>query len=118
MRYPTATSNPCSSLIPFLASALVAAAVGQPAPRATASGALARRPDDEFGLGLAVAWPDPEFPEAPVRTKPEAVVEVAYRWRATESVLIQPDMQYVANPSWTSRTAGAPVLTARLGLLL
>lgn len=84
----------------------------------TASGLLGSRPDDELGLGLALAWPDPDFPEAALGTRPETVLELTYRWIATEWLFIQPDLQYIANPAATSRADGALVLSARLALLL
>ncbi len=85
---------------------------------ATAKGPVAGRPNDEIGLGIAAAWPDPDFPGAPVGTRPETVVEVSYRWSGAGRWFIQPDIQYIANPAATSRAGGALVLTARLGLLL
>lgn len=84
----------------------------------TASGLLGPRPDDELGLGVALAWPDPDFPETTLGTGPETVVELTYRWIATGWLFIQPDVQYIANPAATSRASGALVLTTRLALLL
>ena len=85
---------------------------------ATATGPVAGRPSDEIGLGVATAWPDPDFPRAPVGTRPETVVELSYRWSGAGWWFIQPDIQYIANPAATARAGGALVLTARLGLLL
>lgn len=85
---------------------------------ATTTGPLRVRPEDEVGLGVAVAWPDPALLESvgqPRDTAPEAVIELSYRLSLSPGLFVQPDLQLVANPLYASGTGHAVVGIIRLG---
>ena len=84
-----------------------------------ASGPLPSRPDDELGLGVAVAWPDQEGTPAAAGSDlgPEGVVELSYRVNVATWLFVQPDIQYVVNPIYADGRETALVLITRIGLL-
>ena len=86
---------------------------------ATVSGAL-HGPDDELGLGLALAWPAENFPHGSgetARADPEMVVELSYRVNVAGWLFVQPGVQYVSNPVFATARDRAIVLTTRIGVL-
>ena len=83
-------------------------------------GLLRGRPTDEMGFGIAAALNGSHFERAQrqegIRVNDvEVTVEFTYAINFTHEVLIQPNIQYVINPSTNPSIADALVLGVRLG---
>jgi porin len=74
------------------------------------TGALASREKDQLGLGFTTSS------ISPLKER-ETVLELTYKVNFSDTVFVQPDLQYVINPSADSTTPDAVVgmLRARLG---
>lgn len=83
------------------------------------TGLISGRPDDRLGLGVAAAFAGHEFEregdEAGVNVDgAEVAIELTYRAQLTPWLALQPDVQYIVNPSFDPRVDDALALGARL----
>ncbi|GGZ39671.1 carbohydrate porin [Asticcacaulis endophyticus] len=72
---------------------------------------------DSDAVGIAIAKADLGTPYAAaqgVALKPETALELSYRYAIRDGLSVQPDIQYVQNPSGDPDTKGALVLGVRL----
>lgn len=63
------------------------------------SGWIDGRPEDEIGLAVICAFTSPEYRRANDAGRSEMVAEATYRTQLTPWLSVQPDLQYVRNPS-------------------
>lgn len=81
-------------------------------------GAIERRPNDRLGLAFASARAGDSYRDA-IRlmgeraSRRETIWELTYQVQVNERIIIQPDLQYVRNPSASSAVADAWVVGCR-----
>ncbi len=78
------------------------------------SGTWRGRDDDQFGVSLACAWFGERHRALADTGARELVVEGAYRWVAARWLSLEPDAQYVVDPSGRRDTPDALVLALRV----
>jgi len=81
------------------------------------AGPVASRPRDELGLAVSRAETSTGLRTFAGAGRAETVVELTYRFQATDRLSIQPDLQYVANPAAAAGTPDAVVVGLRLTLV-
>jgi porin len=65
-------------------------------------GLFRNRPDDKFGIGVAMAQFSDGFKEKQNQIlveEPEVMLEITYRFEAGSGIYLQPDVQFFFNPS-------------------
>ncbi|MBS1107092.1 MAG: porin [Deltaproteobacteria bacterium] len=82
------------------------------------TGLIRGRPDDRLGLGVAAAFAGHEFEREGEETGvavdgAEVTIELTYRARLTPWLALQPDLQYIVNPSFDPGVEDALALGAR-----
>lgn len=78
---------------------------------------FASYPSDAVGLAIAHArFGDPYAQSLATGLKPETIYELSYRHALTDSLSIQPDVQYISHPSGDTATRDAVVVGVRLRL--
>jgi porin len=82
------------------------------------TGLLRSRPDDQIGLGVAAAFAGHEFQDASKEAgidadDAEVAIELTYRAQLTPWLAVQPDLQYIVNPSFDPSVDDALALGAR-----
>ena len=82
------------------------------------TGLLRSRPDDQLGLGVAAAFAGHEFQDASKEAGidadgAEVAIELTYRAQLTPWLAVQPDLQYIVNPSFDPSVDDALALGAR-----
>jgi porin len=81
------------------------------------TGLLPGRPEDTFGIAVAHARNTDGFIDsAPGTERAETAIEFTYALQLTESVTLQPDIQYIINPGTDPSLDDAVVIGARMGL--
>lgn len=66
------------------------------------SGPFERRPDDQVGIAIAAAFTSDAARDIAPSEDAEINVELTYRFQVNENIAVQPNIQYVANPSASS----------------
>jgi porin len=89
----------------------------------TASGFMARRPDDTLGIALTSArngshYIDSLNAQATPTTRAETSIEATYLLQVTSSLAMQPDIQYVIHPGTSPTRANATVLQVHFQWML
>ena len=80
-------------------------------------GLFSFRPDDTFGLAVAHARNGSDFREQPGNAQTErheTAIEITYRAQMPRGVVVQPNMQYVINPSMNPNIDNANVVGVRV----
>ena len=82
------------------------------------TGVFESRPDDRLGLAVAAAFSSPRFRSLAVVERAEVNVEATYHLPITDFFALQPNIQYIVNPSADPalRNALAIGLRAQIGL--
>jgi porin len=80
----------------------------------TGRGLISGRPDDELGIGAAIARNSAHFEAAQFRAglrpgSAETSIDMTYLCQATDWFALQPDLQYVVDPGTDPRTRNAVV---------
>ncbi|QLC23912.1 carbohydrate porin [Parasphingopyxis algicola] len=65
----------------------------------TLSSPFVGRPEDEFGVAIAAAFPSDDFESVTENNSTEVNVELTYSAQVTDWLRIQPDIQWIFNPS-------------------
>ena len=65
----------------------------------TLSGPIAGRPEDELGIAIAAAFPSDDFERGTGNDAAEVNLELTYSAQVTDWLRIQPDIQWIFNPS-------------------
>ena len=78
-------------------------------------GLLSWRPKDKLSLGVAIATPTPDYNTASGGglTSSETTYELNYRIELPKGLVVQPDYQYVVNPSYRNTIPNAQVFATR-----
>lgn len=81
------------------------------------AGALAQRPDDQFGVAFSYSGLSEQAAASlgADREDGELNVEVTYAFAITEKLTIQPNLQYIASPSGDPAISDAVVAGVRIG---
>ncbi len=81
------------------------------------TGPFAQRPEDQLGLGVAAAFASDNYRDAtPLTDKAEVAVELTYSAAITPWLQLQPNLQYVVNPSLDPFTENALAVGMRFVL--
>jgi porin len=57
------------------------------------------RPDDQLGIAFATSFASDAFAQSSGAQGAETSIELTYRWQLTQHLALQPDVQYIFNPS-------------------
>ncbi len=83
---------------------------------AVVTGLFANRPDDTFGVAVAAARTGSDFRRVAGASGGETNVELTYSAQLTDWLMLQPDIQYIRNPSADPALDDALVIGLRLVL--